>query len=244
MRFLVTAGNTRELIDSVRDWGNIFTGNTGLNIARALAQLAPVDLLTSNRYHIADLQANPTRTNTIQASAFTSHPDLKGAISALLARNAYQAVFMCAAVADYQPDGTYTVIQREVEGSDGKLERWLVQNVQSGKVKSSFPNIAVLGKPTEKLIDLFRTEWGFGGLLIKFKLEVDVAVDQLLKIGENSRLASGADYLVANTLEMVRGETPGAYLLWEGGHEWVSRKELPGRMVRLVEESTRKPPVQ
>ena len=28
-RFLVTAGNTRERIDRVRDWGNIFTGNTG-----------------------------------------------------------------------------------------------------------------------------------------------------------------------------------------------------------------------
>ncbi len=27
-RFLVTAGNTREMIDRVRDWGNIFTGNT------------------------------------------------------------------------------------------------------------------------------------------------------------------------------------------------------------------------
>ena len=28
-RFLVTAGNTRERIDRVRDWGNVFTGNTG-----------------------------------------------------------------------------------------------------------------------------------------------------------------------------------------------------------------------
>ena len=27
---LVTAGPTREKIDQVRDWGNIFTGQTGL----------------------------------------------------------------------------------------------------------------------------------------------------------------------------------------------------------------------
>src|SRR5436190_14632165 len=56
MRFLVTAGNTRENIDRVRDWGNIFTGNTGYAIAGALAKLGDVDLLTSNRAHLAALE--------------------------------------------------------------------------------------------------------------------------------------------------------------------------------------------
>ena len=40
MRVLITAGNTRERIDDVRDWGNIFSGNTGFGIAKALAQVA------------------------------------------------------------------------------------------------------------------------------------------------------------------------------------------------------------
>ena len=39
-RYLVTAGNTREMIDRVRDWGNVFTGNTGYGIARAIAAAA------------------------------------------------------------------------------------------------------------------------------------------------------------------------------------------------------------
>ena len=30
LHFLVTAGSTREKIDQVRDWGNIFTGKTGV----------------------------------------------------------------------------------------------------------------------------------------------------------------------------------------------------------------------
>ena len=67
MRFLVTAGNTREKIDAVRDWGNAFTGNTGLAIARALAEAGTVHLLTSNRQHLADLA---TRQTPIVASAF------------------------------------------------------------------------------------------------------------------------------------------------------------------------------
>ena len=82
-RFLVTAGNTREKIDAVRDWGNIFTGNTGLAIARALAEVGAVDLLTSNRQHLAELAGHPA----IHASGFTSHGDLRGALSALMARH-------------------------------------------------------------------------------------------------------------------------------------------------------------
>src|SRR3954453_22406410 len=75
MRVLITAGNTRERIDDVRDWGNIFTGNTGFSIARALSQHVDVDLVTSNRQHLAEkLPAS------IQGHAFTSHADLKAVL--------------------------------------------------------------------------------------------------------------------------------------------------------------------
>jgi len=95
--------------------------------------------------------------------------------------------------------------------------------------------IAVLGERTEKLVDLFRTEWGHRGLLVKFKLEVGIAREELLRVGEASRTASGADYLVANTLEMVEGPQAGAFLLSAAGHEWVPRAALAERMVKLVQ---------
>src|SRR6187551_1341427 len=98
-RFLVTAGNTREKIDRVRDWGNIFTGNTGYRIARALADIGDVDLLTSNRTHLSELAGDAR----ITGSPFTSHDELRGALAALLSRQTYDAVFMTAAVADYRP---------------------------------------------------------------------------------------------------------------------------------------------
>jgi phosphopantothenate-cysteine ligase/phosphopantothenoylcysteine decarboxylase/phosphopantothenate--cysteine ligase len=84
------------------------------------------------------------------------------------------------------------------------------------------------------LVDLFRRDWGHAGLLVKFKLEVGIGADELLRVGEASRRASGADYLVANTLDMVDGPAAGAYLIGPEGHEWVPRGELAGRMVRLV----------
>src|SRR3954462_3956817 len=91
-RFLVTAGNTREMIDRVRDWGNVFTGNTGFAIANALAERGEVDLLTSNRNHIA--QASADGVGRVRASGFTSHAELKGALATLLARGRYDAIFM------------------------------------------------------------------------------------------------------------------------------------------------------
>ena len=230
-RFLVTAGNTRERIDDVRDWGNIFTGNTGFEIAKALAGVGEVDLLTSNREHLAT-----AATAAVRASGFVTHEELKGAIATLLARGIYDAVFMTAAVADYKPQRVYEVVERRADPVNPGTETWRVRDAQAGKVKSTFAEMAVLGRRTEKLVDLFRTEWKHRGLLVKFKLEVGVAPDELLRIAEASRRASGADYLVANTLEMVRGDRAGAFLVSDAGHEWVPRPQLAARLVRLATE--------
>jgi phosphopantothenoylcysteine synthetase/decarboxylase len=237
MRFLVTAGSTREMIDQVRDWGNIFTGNTGLAIARALSSAGRVDLLSGNEQHVAELAGS----SSIRASLFHSHDQLKGALAALMAMESYDAVFMTAAVADYRPVRVYAVLSRQPYTADGAHERWMVQDVQAGKVKSSHAAIAVLGEPTEKLIDLFRTAWRYQGLLVKFKLEVNAAEDELIRIGQASRLSSGADYLVANTLEMTKGPNAGAFLLSNAGHEWVSRDELPSRLLMAARQSIQSP---
>jgi phosphopantothenoylcysteine synthetase/decarboxylase len=228
---LVTAGNTREAIDRVRDWGNIFTGNTGRSIAEALiASGAGVDLLTSNAQHAQEL-----RGSGIDVALFRSHAELRAVLTERMtgvARRRYDAVFMTAAVADYTPRGVWAVMGRQPL-PDGR-EQWVVRDVQAGKVKSSFDAIAVLGERTPKLVDLFRTEWGYRGLLVKFKLEVGIDEPRLIEVAEASRRASSADYIVANTLEMVDGPEAGAWVLGEGVRERVTRSELPARLARLV----------
>lgn len=230
-RFLVTAGGTLEAIDRVRTWGNVFTGNTGYAIARALAPLGSVDLLTSNRAH-AD-EAN--RSGAIKASVFTSHAQLKAALhQRMQTPDAYAAVFMTAAVSDYKPVGSYEVIDRKPDGNGGEV--WHVRDVQADKVRSIYEHLAVLAERTEKLVDLFRANWNYRGLLVKFKLEVGVSKDELIRIGRESRQSSRADYLVANTLDMVAGPDAGAYLLSDKDVEFVPRRDLPSRLTRLVEE--------
>jgi phosphopantothenoylcysteine synthetase/decarboxylase len=232
-RFLVTAGNTRERIDEVRDWGNIFTGNTGFDIARALAQSGPVDLLTSNRQHLAAIETGLATRHPIRGSAFTCHAELRGALSAVMARDRYDGIFMTAAVADYKPTGAFSVLERKPGEAAGE-EIWRVRDVQAGKIKSNHGAIAVLGMPTEKLVDLFRTEWKHAGLLVKFKLEVGISQDELIRIGQASRKASGADYLVANTLDMVQGDNPGAFILSKAREEWVARPHLAARLAEIA----------
>lgn len=229
-RFLVTAGNTREMIDRVRDWGNIFTGNTGFNIARAIAAHGDVDLLTSNAVH-----ANEAPAFGISASTFRSHDDLRQALEQRVTSTAYDAIFMTAAVADYTPVRTYAVIDKK-PGPDG-TETWVVRDAQAGKIKSTHPAIAILGQRTEKLVDKFRRDWGFNRTLVKFKLEVGLSREELLTVAEASRTASGANYLVANTLDMVSGESAGAFLLSDREPEWVARAILAERCARIAAEA-------
>ena len=227
-KILITAGNTREPIDRVRDWGNIFTGNTGYAIARAMTPIAHVDLLTSNPTHLAQAAQN-----NIHASPFTSHVDLKSALATRLAQNQYDAIFMTAAVADYTPAGTYQLLTRTPSNNDEEI--WTVRNVQAEKIKSHHNQIAIVGHATEKLIDLFRHPWNHQGLLFKFKLEVGIPTDDLLKIARASRTASRADYLLANTLDMVQGPTAGAYLISpDDTHQFIPRPDLPHKLREIV----------
>jgi phosphopantothenoylcysteine decarboxylase/phosphopantothenate--cysteine ligase len=236
-RFLVTAGGSRERIDRVRDWGNVFTGNTGFGIARALSALGQVDLVTSNVDHQKELAAAPT--DSLKAVPFVSHRDLRQTLTTLLATYRYDAVFMTAAVSDYAPERAYQVVERRTDAAEPSREIWVVKDAQAGKVKSTFEEMAILGRRTQKLVDLFRSEWGYSGLLVKFKLEVGIDRQALISIGQASRKASGADYLVANTLDMVQGPGAGAFLLANQIEEWVPREALPARLVQLVSKEDR-----
>lgn len=105
------------------------------------------------------------------------------------------------------------------------------------KVKSTHDQIAIAGVRTEKLVDLFRTAWGYKGLLIKFKLEVGLTEAELIQVAEASRVASGAELMVANTLAMARpadGSEGSAILLGNGLPQHVRRTELAAQLVARV----------
>jgi len=231
-RSLVTAGSTREMIDEVRDWGNIFEGDTGLGIALALAQWGAVDLLTSNARHLERVSERRSP-HAVTPLLYRSHADLRAALENRFSTTAYDAVIMTSAVSDYRPTGVYEIASRSA-GPEPGTEQWLVRAVPGPKVKSDFPHIAVAAARTEKLIDLIRPEFGHRGLLVKFKLEVGLSHQELIAVARKSRQACQADFVVANTLDMARGDTRGAYLIDDEICEWIPRDELGARLASLV----------
>jgi phosphopantothenoylcysteine synthetase/decarboxylase len=231
---LITAGPTREMIDEVRDWGNIFSGQTGLDLALAFLELGDATLLTSNTTHAKDFDGFYGKAGMLGVETFRSHADLHELLAHRMTDSAAPTdiVAMTAAVADYRPEGSFALLSR-TPNADG-TETWITRNVSAPKVKSTHKQVAVVGTPTLKLIDQFRAPWNFRGLLIKFKLEVALSDEQLLAVASASRLASGADLMVANTLAMARPADPtaaAAYLIDGAGAIRVARPELAARIV-------------
>lgn len=242
MNILVTAGNTRAPIDRVRCVTNIFTGKTGANIARtAWVRGHAVTLLTSAPETAADL-TNPDakterRPTVVQYSTFDD-------LTALLHQHAktqpYDVIVHSAAVSDYLVAGTYcpgpgTYFNARTNEWEGRPPAMAEQ--RAGKIKSSEPELWVRMVRAPKLIDKIRPQWGFRGLLVKFKLEVGLSDPELLEVAEQSRQQSDADLIVANTLESAKHW---AFLgPVDGRYERVARRELADRLLLVLEHLRR-----
>jgi phosphopantothenoylcysteine synthetase/decarboxylase len=198
MRILVTAGNTQAPIDRVRCITNIFTGRTGAAIAvRSQQRGHAVTLLTSHPETITDGPDAPA------VRAYRTFHDLDDLMAECVCGGGYDVVVHCAAVSDYLVAGVFG--SEAGTQFDAAAGRWSVRTTSdlrtTGKIKSDAPELWLRLERAPKLIDLIRRDWGFRGVLVKFKLEVGVTDEQLLDVAERSRRQSDADLMVANTLE-------------------------------------------
>jgi phosphopantothenoylcysteine synthetase/decarboxylase len=237
MRILVTAGNTLVPIDRVRGITNIFSGRTGAGIAlEACRRGHTVTLLTSHPQAAAERNvSNPEDLLTVKS--FRTFQDLEALLAEEVTGGCFEAVIHCAAVSDYQAAGIYAPTPGTQFRTDSG--RWEGEEMPSlvdrsaAKVKSDEPELWLRLVRTPKLIDRVRSPWSFHGILVKFKLEVDIDDQRLLEVAEQSRRQSDADLLVANTLE---GMTKWAYLgPMNGRYVRLNRADLPSRLLEAVE---------
>jgi phosphopantothenoylcysteine synthetase/decarboxylase len=241
MNILVTAGNTFVPIDRVRGITNIFTGRTGTQIAEHCKERGHTgSLLTSHpelaNGLVAGSNALPPHWDVLTYRFFE---ELQELMERQLKEKRFDALIHCAAVSDYRVAGTYAT----ATGTqfDPQNARWISQAGQptlveraGGKIKSDERELWLRLMRTPKLVDQVRRGWDFQGILVKFKLEVGMSDNGLLDIAEQSRQQSGADLMVANTLE---GITSWAYLgPIEAGYERVQRQDLASRLIHAVEQ--------
>jgi phosphopantothenoylcysteine synthetase/decarboxylase len=238
VKLLITAGNTQTPLDRVRCITNIFSGRTGAHVAaRALDRGHDVVFLTS---HPEVLDAIPAardrRAPEWRVRPYRTFDDLEAAMAAEIGRGDLDGVIHAAAVSDYRPAGVFgpapgTSFDPEALAWDACSNRPRMQDVARGKVKSTHPELWLRLVPTPKLIDKVRSEWGFNGVVVKFKLEVGLSEAELLTVAEAARVHSRADLIVANTLE---GMHEWALLGGGGGYARVSRGELADRLLDAV----------
>lgn len=236
MNILVTAGNTQAPIDRVRCLTNIFSGRTGASIAaQAWSRGHTVTLATSHPESIAEFGIAPEKRFTLLT--YRTFDDLATILETQVRDGRFDAVCHSAAVSDYLVAGAFSPeagtrfdsATREWQGSPPKLTEQV-----AGKIKSTEPEIWLRLVRAPKLIDRFRSPWGFGGILVKFKLEVGISDAELLEIAEHSRRQSAADLMAANTLE---GAKEWAFLGPLGGrYERIARPELAKRVVAAIEQ--------
>ena len=213
-KILVTAGSTSVPIDRVRVISNVFRGRTGHVIAQAAAAAGhDVTLLTSN--------ASEELTSALTGLCvyrFRMFDELRALMEREIRTGCYDTIIHSAAVSDYRVASVRTD-RGPLEGGEAAT-----------KIGSSHGSLIIELEPTEKLIDLIRTPWGFKGTLVKFKLQVGVSDAELLQIARRSMETSNADLIVANCLEWARER---AYILGAGGTcESVTRDDLPAALLR------------
>lgn len=220
MKILVTAGNTQTPVDRVRCITNIFTGKTGARIALTAHDRGhEVTLLTSHPEVAASLPAvRPRVSPGWIVRPYRTFDDLDVLLTEEITTGRFDAVIHSAAVSDYRVEGVFA-------NGPGTSPVAL-----TGKVKGSHPELWMKLVPAPKLVDKVRREWEFRGTLVKFKLEVSVSDDELLKIAEKSRVHSGADLMVANTLEKLEWAFIGAR-----EYTRVSRDDLAAAILDQIE---------
>lgn len=229
-KVLVTAGSTKVMIDRVRCVTNIFKGTTGWEIASELYTRGhDVFLLTSNM----NLEGPQ-----IKQKRFRTYNDLHDIMGIEIAAGNYDVVIHSAAVSDYQVEGTYWMedelsCDKSIVSSDGEINRQVYGGRidSSTKISSSNNELFLRLIPTEKIIDKIRSDWGFKGKLVKFKLQVGMTDEELLDVAYKSMQHSNADFIVANCLEWARDR---AFIINGdpklGGAKDVERNFLPSKL--------------
>lgn len=235
MRIFVTAGNTQTPIDRVRCITNIFTGRTGASIAQeAYSRGHHVVLATSHPDTIGETAFDPARW---RCSTYRTFADLEALMARHILDDKPDAIVHCAAVNDYESAGIFAA----APGTrfDEQTLTWTGKGAMvdraAGKVKSDQPELWLRLVRAPKLVDKIRSDWGFRGILVKFKLEVGASDDQLVEIAEKSRQASQADWMVANTLE---GAKDWAFLGGPRGYAKLPRAMLPPFLLGVIEGRT------
>jgi len=183
-RILITAGGTREPIDTVRYIGNLSSGRTASRLA---------DELTAAGHRVTWLGAEDAIEPGLpcEVARFSSYADLASRLQKLLAETEFDVVIHAAAVSDFSVAAVSTLEGSPLDNGRGKL--------------SSGSELLLRLKPNPKLLDLLRG-WSKNPHLsvIGFKLTDTADQQERLEAVKKQLHGSSVDAVVHNDRKDIR----------------------------------------
>jgi len=210
LKIIVTAGPTREYIDSVRFISNGSSGLMGCQVAAAACRKHDVTLLLGGPGAPASIA---DRLDGVEIVPFTSVSDLKDKLTARFAD--CDVLVMSAAVGDFRP----------------------VEPV-SGKIPRSGGAITIRLEPTEDILAGLASGGRSDQLLVAFAVE-DGPRERIEAKALGEMEAKGCDCVVVNTPAAMGSDESDACILSSVGPAvpWANRPKeaLAGEIVKLIE---------
>ncbi|MDP8245219.1 MAG: phosphopantothenoylcysteine decarboxylase [Candidatus Hinthialibacter antarcticus] len=202
---LIASGPTSAPLDDVRTVTNKSSGRLGSVIAYRLHQCgARVEQLAGRGSLTAPALYPQQQLSGLVVTPFETVDELKQALQVRLKDRAVDAVIMAAAVLDYIPE--------RVEGK-----------------KSSSDDVwTVIFRRGEKLIEQIQ-HWAPDTLIVGFKLESRISLDELTARAENLMARSQAKIVIANRLEEVCEDSHIAYMMVSSEQRTEVSAALPSR---------------
>ncbi len=215
VKALVTAGPTWVALDRVRVITSIFSGSTGLSIARAFVK-AGAEVIMLMGPGMAPVSSEDE--DSMFFRRFRFFHEFESLLETTLDESRFDVIVHSAAVADYEP-----------------LE------MRDEKIPSGFGELQISLKPTRKLIRVIRDK-APEAFLIQFKLETDMSEDELVDAAWRGLTDVGGDIVVANLLEEITGDSHHAYIIDPARSVFPvnDKDELSSRLVCIVSENMKR----
>jgi phosphopantothenate-cysteine ligase len=197
---LITSGGTREDIDTVRSITNNATGRLGSIIADVFAGNCNGAKIT---YVHGENSALP-KAQGIELLPVTNVQSLLEVIDGLLEKCRFDCIILAMAVSDFTPQAVLDSSGKELSGS---------------KISSEHSELLVRLVRTPKVIERFKAikEKQPSAILVGFKLLSGVSEQELLQTAHKLLVQNSCDFVLANDLRGIEGDSHAAMLIDECG---------------------------
>jgi phosphopantothenate-cysteine ligase len=219
VNILISAGGTRERLDSVRSITNTATGRLGSLIAACFDAVPETERI----FYLCGKTAPRPESAKAEITVIEDTADLERAVRELLQAHRVDAIIHSMAVSDYRVR-TVTTPARIAEavtiaGDPVLLRDSLIKAIdrvpslgQGAKISSNEKRLVIVLEPTPKIISLFYT-LAPQALLVGFKLLDNVSHEILIDTAYHLLEQNHCAYVLANDARDIHGDTHIAYLV-------------------------------